>query len=188
MIGAITAGLYGTGVPPVTNSYESISTITVGSGGSSSISFSSIPSTYKHLQIRAIGRTARASTTDDIKINFNSDSSSTYARHYFYGNGSTVAAGAVSSTTAGYVTEFPANSSGANIFGGFVMDILDYTNTSKYKTIRTLGGNDQNGSGDVFFASSLWQSTSAITQIDLASFNAANISQYSQFALYGIKG
>ncbi len=52
MIGAITAGLYGTGVPPVTSSYESIATSTA---TGSSITFSSIPSTYKHLQVRALG-------------------------------------------------------------------------------------------------------------------------------------
>jgi len=53
VIGAITAGLYAGGVPPVTNSYESIATVTVGSGGASSASFSSIPSTFKHDKLLA---------------------------------------------------------------------------------------------------------------------------------------
>jgi hypothetical protein len=68
------------------------------------------------------------------------------------------------------------------------MDILDYANTSKNKTIRMLSGNDRNGSGDIILISGLWASTSAINQIDLRLESAANFAQYSQFALYGIKG
>jgi predicted patatin/cPLA2 family phospholipase len=76
---------------------------------------------------------------------------------------------------------------GANIFGAGVIDILDYANTNKYKTVRALSGHDNNGSGYVNFESGLWMSTSAITSIKL--FTAGNVyAQYTQFALYGIKG
>jgi hypothetical protein len=70
-----------------------------------------------------------------------------------------------------------------------IFDILDYTNTNKYKTVRMLGGVDFNGSGEVDFMSGLWLNTSAITRIDfLPSYQSTQFQQYSSFALYGIRG
>jgi hypothetical protein len=80
----------------------------------------------------------------------------------------------------------PLNNNTANTFGAMVMDILDYQNTNKYKTVRTLGGFDADSVGRILFDSSLWQSTSAVTSVTI--FMAAdNLDQYSQFALYGIR-
>jgi hypothetical protein len=77
----------------------------------------------------------------------------------------------------------------ANIFSGFVIDILDYANTNKYKTIRYLSGYDANGSGRVGLGSGSWRSTSAVTSITLQGLEySSNYKQYSSFALYGIKG
>jgi hypothetical protein len=76
----------------------------------------------------------------------------------------------------------------ANVFGGVVIDILDYKNTNKYKTVRILSGTEYNNSnGGVSFNSGLWQNTDAITTITLQP-SGANFAEYSQFALYGIKG
>ena len=72
MIGNIVAGTFSAGVAPVTSSYESIATVSVGSGGQSSIVFSSIPSTYKHLQLRAIARTDYAAASIAFHLQFNS--------------------------------------------------------------------------------------------------------------------
>ena len=91
------AAIHGTGVAASTNSYESIATVTVGAGGSSSISFSSIPSTYKHLQIRSINLSS--STDNNILMRFNSDSGANYSRHYVYGDGASVGASATTSAT-----------------------------------------------------------------------------------------
>jgi hypothetical protein len=55
----------------IAGDYQSIETVTVGSGGQATITFASIPATFKHLQIRAIGRTDRASTLDGFRIQFN---------------------------------------------------------------------------------------------------------------------
>jgi hypothetical protein len=172
-------------------SYESIATVNVGSGGSATVEFTSIPATYTHLQIRAIGRTTRAETNDALNMRFNSDTGSNYSWHRLDGQGDTGSATASSATsqTTIIVDRFSAATAGnASMFGAFVLDILDYANTNKYKTTRNLGGYDLNGSGLITFASGLWQSTSAITSITLVSRNAGNLSQYSSFALYGIKG
>tara|TARA_R110000822_G_C15023053_1_gene463332 strand:- start:46 stop:603 length:558 start_codon:yes stop_codon:yes gene_type:complete len=163
--------------------YDSIATVTVGSPVSS-ISFSSIPATYKHLQIRSIGRSV--STNHSINLNFNGDTTSTAYWHMLYGTGSSANAYAVSTAYmfAGYQGR---STDAANIFSANVTDILDYANTNKYKTIRTLGGYDTNGSGELGLSSGSWASTSAVTSIVLTTGNAANFAQYSSFALYGVK-
>lgn len=164
-------------------SYESIATVTV-SSSVSSVSFTSIPSTYTHLQIRLIGNN---SATDAAYTTFNSDTGTNYTRHRLVGNG-TAATAASGLTQTAIVTNsgtigFPST---ANCFGPSIMDILDYANTNKYKTVRTLSGVDINSSGGVELASGLWMNTAAITRIDIAAY-LGNWTQYSTFALYGIR-
>ena len=178
-------GSLSVGVAPSTNSYESIATVTVGSGGAANIEFTSIPSTYQHLQIRAIFRNSNA--TDTTYMRLNSDTTSNYAWHTLRGNGSSTTAAGSSSQTNMEIPFATYSGTTASVFAGLVTDILDYANTNKYKTIRNLGGADLNGSGRIDFVSGLWQSTSAITTIRFYP-SAGNFVEYSQFALYGIKG
>jgi hypothetical protein len=166
--------------------YESISTVTVGSGGSANVTFSSIPATYTHLQIRGI---IRQSTTgfDQALLQFNSDTGTNYARHNINAEGGTAAAEAGTSVNKISIAAIPGSSQTASVFGATVVDILDYKNTNKYTTTRALAGTDSNGSGYVWFASGLWQNTAAITTITITP-GAGNFVEYTQFALYGIKG
>ena len=176
----------------VGSSYESIATVTVGSGGSSTITFSSIPSTYTHLQIRALARTNRNTSAGDYyAVQFNSDTGANYIiGHQLYANGTT--AGSFFNGASGnqfYIERIPALNSTASVFGGTVIDILDYRNTNKYKTTRALCGWDNNGTnGEIHLASGAWMSTNAITSIAITSGTLNNFVQYSHFALYGIKG
>ena len=187
MIGAITAGLFSTPTAPVTNSYESIQTVTLASN-QASITFSSIPATFKHLQIRALSRTTRAITNDTLGVTFNSDTvASNYARHVLYGDGAS--AGAVGTTSNNDIGTTAGASCTSGVFGANVIDILDYTNTNKYRTVRYLAGFDNNGSGQVRLGSTLYLGTSAISTILIdAASGGGNLAQYSSFALYGIKG
>lgn len=168
--------------------FESIATTTVGSGGSSTITFSSIPQTFKHLQIRAIGRGNTNDSIDDIVWRYNSDSSTNYRMHYLLGDGSGRYAGTGGALNYAFTMRVANNNSPANAFGSGVLDILDYTNTNKYKVSRSLSGAENNGSGQIMFSSSVWFSTAAINSITLFSSNASSFRQYSRFALYGIKG
>ena len=163
-----------------TNSYESIATVTVGSGGSANVEFTSIPSTYTHLQIRLFA-SATSNTSGAIQINGNTTVTN-YWTHTLLGNGSSASATAFNNTYVPYYT-----SSGSN-YSASIIDILDYTSTSKLKTLRVLGGYDANGSGNVFLQSLNFNSTSAVTSIKLLIDGSTNWNQYSQFALYGIKG
>lgn len=173
-----------------TNSFESIATSIVGAGGSSSISFSSIPSTYTHLQIRAITRTNRADTNDFITLRFNSDSGTNYSYHSLYGNGSSVGAGDYGTSTGSPWSGVTAgNNAAGSQFGGVVIDVLDYKNTNKYKTVKLLSGTDQNGTtGRLYVMSNLWRNTAAISTMTIIPTYGTSFSQYSHFALYGVKG
>jgi hypothetical protein len=183
------AAIHGTGVAASTTSYESISTVTV-STAVSSISFTSIPSTFKHLQIRGIARTSVADTRESIKLTFNSDTGANYARHSLWGSGSAASAFGASSQNYVLLTDFAAANATSSIFGAAITDVLDYQNTNKYKTVRSLGGVDLNSATDVYdgLNSGLWMNTNAVTSITLTPFSGSNLTQYSQFALYGIKG
>jgi hypothetical protein len=171
----------------VASSYESIETFTVGAGGSSSINFNSIPGTYKHLQLRIISRDGQAGTGFNNNImRINGDTGSNYSSHYLYGDGSSVGtAGNGSASSFNVAIYVAANGNTSGVFGVAVMDILDYANTSKFKTMRSLTGGDANGSGIVIMTSSVWQNTSAITSL---AFTGTTYQQHSQFALYGIRG
>ena len=161
------------------SSYESIQTVTVGAGGSSSVTFSSIPSTYAHLQIRYF---LKGSAANWNMIQFNGDTGNNYTYHAVYGNGASALAGGLTGLTG---WDFNYNNS-TTAFQGGVMDILDYSNTNKYKTGRCLHGFDENGSGIIELNSGLWMSTSAINSFTITQVSGS-FSQYSTFALYGIK-
>lgn len=166
--------------------YDSIATVTVGSGGSATITFSSIPSTYTHLQVRLFARGTAANVQGGVTLQFNGDTTATnYYSHYMQADGSTVAAGANANASIHY--DISGANATASVFGALIFDILDYANTSKYKTSRVLGGIDNNGSGRMNLTSGLWSSTAAITSIVLAPYSG-NFAQYTSAALYGIKG
>ena len=180
----------------VTNNYSSISTVTVGSGGASSITFSSLPSTYTHLQIRMFVQETRS----DYGIagglmTFNSDTGSNYTYHKLQSNGSIVYADNGTSQSSTWFSDgnFGTNQGpGGLTFGVGILDVLDYANTNKYKTTRCLTGVDLNGTvlsvgGRVGLFSGLWMNTSAITSLTITPESATNFRQYSSFALYGVK-
>jgi hypothetical protein len=174
--------------------YDSIATTTLATA-TATITFSSIPATYTHLQLRGIARTSVGGNSDFVVVRFNSDSGANYSRHAVVGPGGSIYLEAAANATS--VRFDPAAASGAttNVFGVGIVDILDYADTSKYKTTRNLSGFDNNGAGtnawDKGFVQSAggnWRSTSAVSTITLTSGNGGNFAQYTQFALYGIKG
>lgn len=176
-------GVIASSISPFINStsYESIATVNVGSTPQSSITFSSIPSTYTHLQIRCfvMGNTGTSSF-----MRFNGDTGANYVWHTIYGISSAIGSNSGTSQTGifangfneGFSTTYPTVA---------VIDILDYTNTNKNKVTRNLNGQDWNSPGSISLASGLWQNTAAINSITIYTSSFTN---YSSFALYGIKG
>lgn len=171
---------------PDVGDFESIATVTVGSGGATDISFTSIPTTYQHLQVRYIARDTASGQYFTIQVNGDTSVNS-YTWHSLQGDGATAtAAGNATGTFPGVVVNFAAGAT-TDIFSAHVIDILDYANTNKNTTFRSLGGYDANGSGVANLQSNLWTSTNAITSLKFL-YNSGNIAQHSHFALYGIKG
>lgn len=167
--------------------YDSLATVTL-SASTNPITFAGIPSTYKHLQLRSLAKDTSTSTgASGIAIRFNSDSSSSYTYHYLSGDGTNASATAGTSQTY-------ANSNAASVLSGSntstyaasIIDILDYANTNKNKTVRTLAGVDLNGSGSISLSSDLWIKTEAINSITIYAFSTS-FAANSSFALYGVK-
>jgi len=182
-IGTGTASTSSSNYIPVTHDPSAlfaISTTTLASAASS-VTFSSIPADYKHLQIRFTSLFVNAR----IDITFNSDTGSNYSYHLVQGNGSATYAEAGTSTAS--IRVWPnGNSTVSGTPNVGIVDVLDYANTSKFKTARILNGYDQNGAGIISLNSGLWRNTNAITSIVLA-LNTGNFAQNSSFTLYGIK-
>ena len=156
-----------------------IDSVTVGAGGSSSINFTSIPSTYQHLQIRT---SLFNNATGGINIQYNGDTGANYTYHQLYGTGTAAFSNSGTSQNSGYIAYNNAAGSNPTVA---VVDILDYKNTNKYKTHRSLAGTDVNGSGGALtFFSGLWLNTAAISSINII----GTFTQYSKFSLYGYMG
>lgn len=164
------------------SSFDSIATTTL-TGSASSITFSSIPATYEHLQVRAI---MRLGGSDYLTTTFNTGTA-VNNRHRINGDGSTMSAGGGSGTGQDF-GPYPTNSNAANIFGVLILDILDYKNTNKFKTYRFFNGFELNGSGQIYLQSTTAATTSAITSIEFATYSGTGFVANTQFALYGLKG
>lgn len=165
--------------------YESIATLYP---TGTTATFSSIPSTYTHLQIRGISRTNNPGSVDNVVIRFNGDTGTNYSWHQLAGDGSSASAGGESSKNYILIGLFPSGSTNSSTFGSHVIDILDYANPNKNTTARALSGYDLNGSGQLVLRSGLWQNTAAITSITITQLSSYSYSSNSVFELYGIRG
>lgn len=178
--------------PFIPTDFESIATLTA-AGGETSLTFSSIPSTYKHLQLRILAKDTTNNTDDaGYSLRFNGISTTVYDFHRIKADGTNVSAnGTVNQSSMSFTYGAVASgAAAASMFGVGIIDIHDYTDTSKNKTVRALVGSNINSAGTttgIALDSGLWRSTAAISSItflpDLTAFAAGSV-----FSLYGIKG
>jgi hypothetical protein len=165
--------------------YVAIATVTVGSGGASSISFSSIPNTFTDLAVLASVRGSRSAAVDFLQIKFNGSTSS-YSMRMLYVSGSS---GASSTDTAIYVPVSGANAT-SSTFGNASFYIPNYT-SSNNKSVSSDAVQENNDSSlwQMYLAAGLWSNSSAITSLELAPLSGygPNLLQYSTATLYGIK-
>lgn len=175
----------------LTDFYQ-IATTTLGSA-QSNITFSNIPADYTHLQLRCMLQTNRGTYGRDTTLmQLNSDTGSNYSYHNLGGDGSSTYAGGVASSSFIALPQVSTSTAGADYFGVIIIDILDYKDTTKYKTIRAIGGGDHNGTiatlgGTVSINSGNWRSTNAITSIKIYPDQGTNFSADSSIQLYGVK-
>jgi len=188
------------------NDFQSIATVIAPSGGLSTIDFTNIPQYYTHLQLRCVLQDNRSTYgLDQLRVQVGSggtlDTGSTsYAWHYARGDGASATAFGAA-TNSGDNASWQINgavgtTASPTSWGAIIIDILDYANTSKNKTMRALSGNDLNGTGPtsvpgrVALGSGVWLGSNALQSINTVRLfpeNATLFTQFSQVALYGIK-
>jgi hypothetical protein len=167
-------------------SYDLLET-TVISSNATSVTFSNLNtySDYKHLQLRLVLRSQRVNTTSALQVRFNGVSTTSYAYHRLYGNGNILAQGQPNTSAASFYS-YPASQLTSNAFSATVIDILDFSNTSKNTTIRALHGYAASGNW-IGLESGFWNNTAAVTSISLIDWDGQNFVNGSRFSLYGIK-
>ena len=175
-----------------TSAFDSLGSVLL-SSAATTVTFSNIPATYTHLQLRFLAQTNRATIgRDSVKAYFNADTTAFYTSHGLQGDGTSTAAysNGVSGTymELGYVS----SSAASGFFGLCVIDILDYANPNKNTVCRSMSGANLNGSvggygGNVGVNSGVWLKTTAVSSITLTPFVGTTFSAYSQFSLYGVK-
>lgn len=166
------------------NTYKLISSITVGSGGASSMEFTNIPQTYTDLLLKVTGRTNKGDLYNDLSIRFNG-SSADFNTLGFVSTGSGKSTFTTTSPYVGSVND-TGGSGGGNTFSSNDIYIFNYRG-SNLKSVsadsaveRNNAGNDEKG-----LYSTLWSQNAAITTITLVSAGYT-LSQYSTACLYGI--
>jgi hypothetical protein len=166
------------------NTFIKIATVTVGSGGSASMDFNSIPSTYTDLLVKISARTTNAAVNDNVSIRPNGATTSRSLRR-IYGSGANVATDTLTDIVVGNIAGSTAT---ANTFGNAEFYLPNYGSTTTYKSFSTDGVNESNIVSVVYssIVAALWSSNSAITSLNLYSEAGANFVQYSTATLYGI--
>jgi len=162
--------------------FDSIATVTPYTT-TTTVTFSSIPATYRHLQLRA---SAASSAAANMTVRFNGVTSGDYSWHYIEGNGATASAGAGSNQTS---ILGPVVTNTASAYTGIIMDFLDYKDTNKNKTARMFAGVDLNGSNTWLsvFSGTLYNYTSSAISSITITLSGATFAANSHWALYGIK-
>jgi hypothetical protein len=166
------------------NTMTLISSVVVGSGGTTTIDFTSIPSTYTDLLLKIGARNTSAVNNYDMVMRFNSDSASNYTVRAIQGNGS--AASSFSSGLQGYIANIniPGSNLTSNTFGNTEIYIPNYTSAfQKSLSIDAVTEDNNTATGLIRLLNGIWTGTSAISSISLYQ----NFSQYSTAYLYGVK-
>ena len=168
------------------NTFTLIASSTVGAGGASDITFSSIPSTYTDLLLDVSVRTSQANTSRTLYLQVNGSATS-WTQRSIYGTGS--AAGSDSTTGYGstflYCGECNGSTSTASTFTNTQIYATNYAgSTNKSFSVDSAQENNAT-SAFLTMMAGLWSNTSAITSIKIAP-DAGNFVQYSTAYLYGV--
>ena len=184
-----TLGSYGAITNYTGTGFVSIASVTA-TGGESSLSLSSIASTYSNLHIRGIAKTSWTTVDNPstLQIQFNGDTTASYYGSNFTYTGSAVGAASNSGTAlyAGYM----ANGVRAGEFSGHMINIHDYANSSYKKSVNFYNG----WSGDTstttawnaMLGGGYWNGTAAIASITFSSTTGTFVAG-TKFSLYGLK-
>jgi len=155
-------------------SYIALATTTLGSAASS-VTFSSIPATYKDLIV--VADILTADNDRDLYLRANSDSGNSYPYVLIQGQSSGAQSGAA--TRTGLLVGYKNT---GNSKANFVATVMDYSATDKHKT--SLSRYNEGGFY-VFAAASRWPSNSALTSLTVLA-SLGNIASGTTLSLYGV--
>jgi len=157
--------------------------IAYASGGSAN--FGSIPQKYQDLYIAGQLRGINANTIEYGNITINGGSSCGYT--YLIGDGSSASSNrnTPTGTTAMYLGLIPGGNAAANIYASYEIWILNYTNTTTYKTVLWRLASDTNGSGQTQVGVGTVLSTAAITSVNVYGSNGS--ASGTTHSLYGVR-
>jgi hypothetical protein len=162
--------------------FTKIETITVGSGGAATVTFSSIPQTYTDLVLKV---SARLDVNDvQVKMYFNADSTAAnYSWRRIYGDGASATSDSGTNLINGSANG--ANST-ASTFGNMEVYIPNFTSSNKKSSSADHITENNATTAYATLAASLWQGTAAISSVTLLPNTTGNFAQHSTFTLYGI--
>lgn len=175
-------------MPAKTGTFTLISSNTLGSD-TSFITFSSIPATYTDLVILCFVRLTRPDYDGDIYCRYNNDTATNYSATLMNSGGIPGSPGSrrVANDTATNDGRIPGNLATAGLYAPVIINILDYANTTTYKSSTSTSYENQTGGSDygIGASTSTWRSTAAINRIDIA--GTTGFKSGSTFRLYGIE-
>jgi hypothetical protein len=163
------------------STYVRLASTTVGAGGSSSITFSSIPQTYTDLVVKISGRTTRSATQEDLNISYNG-STSNFTSRFLTGTGTGVA----SYTGTRFYGSIPSATSTSNTFGNIEVYIPNYTSANNKSTSVDYVCENNATAAESGYVASLWSDASAITSLTITGNSSGNFVQHTTATLYGV--
>lgn len=174
-------------VAPLVSEFDLLQTEIL-TGTSTDVTFSSLgtyAADYQHLQIRFTARTNRNQLNSGIFMRFNGDTGNNYTVHNLLGNGSTLTSTASTSRSTALGLPIPGGTyETASAFGAGVIDLLDPFSSSKYTTVRGLGGYSIR---ELQLASGLWLNTASLTSISFVTILSDSYIAGCRFSLYGLR-
>jgi hypothetical protein len=167
--------------------YEHIATV-LGTGSANTITFSSIPQNYKHLQVRFSAKNTITSS-ERIQMTMNGITTASYTRGRYFAAGT----GSPTGETLGGLTGINLDdalsiSTGAGIVAGGFLDIADYTNSTRNKAVKGFYG-QQGNKTRIYIVGGFLLDTPPITSITFTTAGAITnlFATTTRFSLYGIR-
>lgn len=164
--------------------YECIATTILGSTAPS-ITFSSIPNLYRHLEIRYTAQSSGNNRTLFMRVN--GDTTTSYVNSNIAAANTSISANTNTGRTDMLLATLLDPTFEGNVFTTGIITIADYKETSKHKTLRMLAGFNGDSQRNAIFGAGMWAKTNAIDSITLGVV-ADNMAAGSRFSLYGIRG
>jgi hypothetical protein len=156
-------------------------------GSTSDVEFTNIPQVYQDLFFVVYGRGTFGANEVLIQSYANNDFSSIYSTTRLDGDGSSATSSRTTGNSGFHFGYIPSANSTSGAFGSITGHILNYANSTTFKTSLTRYANDRNGAGNTGLYAGLYRSTAAITRLGIATYGVGNFVSGSTITLYGVR-